>query len=397
MAQIQLLKRFSYTHYTLRTGGLNILTSSNSGAIPGANTVIRMRDIAAEAGFSQSTVSYVLNGRAADMRICEETQRRIFEVAADLGYRRNEVARTMVTGRSQTFAFMTQGPSDELAIRIMVGAQEEADEHGYIIKLFPVTPRMNFQTRIDRCMEQRIAGVLAVNITPESLQYLHSETRRFGVPAALIDDAPAEHDAIRIVADNDLGVRQAIEHLEGLGHRHIAFVAANAGSPPSEARRKSFQATMRERSLPLGRHSVIQTNWHDGAIIEKGVLQLMSRPGDAPTALLCAGDKIALVVQRALRKIGCRVPDDISVVGYANFQMSLYADPPLTTVGQPFEEMGRLAVRHILERIGDPEITEPIDLELPTHLVIRESTAPARVGKLAVECAARARVTLERE
>ena len=338
--------------------------------------MVKIRDIAAKAGFSQATVSYVLNQRGGDMRIREETQQKILDVASEMGYRRNDVARTMVTGRSMNFAFMTQGPSDELAIRIMIGAQEEADEHSYVIKLFPVTSKMNFQTRIERCMEQRIAGVLAVNITPEALQYLHQETQRFGVPAALLDDAPAVHSAIRIVADNDLGVHQALEHLTALGHRHIAFVSAHDGSPPSEARAQSFIQGMQVLGLPLFPYSVINTNWHNSEIIEAGIHSLMgnSHP-ERPTALLCAGDKIALVALRTLRKMGLSVPEDVSVVGFADFKMASYADPPLTTVAQPFEEMGRLAVRLLLERIANPKITTPLDIALPTELIIRESTA----------------------
>lgn len=342
--------------------------------------MVKMSDIALRVGVSQTTVSYVLNRRGADMRINAETQQRILDVASEMGYRRNEVARTMVTGRTRNFAFMTQGPNDELAIRIMVGAQEQADEHDYVIQLFPVTPKMNFQKRIERCMEQRIAGVLVVNITPEAMQHLDLETKRFGVPAVLLDDAPTTHSAIRIVADNDLGVRQAIQHLAGLGHRRIGFISGHEGSPPGEARGQSFLQVMQEMNLSLHPRSIIHTNWHQQDVIAQGVRQFMSvAPEVRPTALLCAGDKIAFVAMRTLRALGYSVPHDVSVMGFADFRMGAYSDPPLTTVAQPFEDMGRVAVRHLMERITTPKNVEPIDIALPTRLVVRESTAAPRV------------------
>lgn len=337
--------------------------------------MVRMSDIAAKAGVSQATVSYVLNQRGADMRICAETRERVLVVAAELGYRRNENARTMVTGRSYNFALMTQGPQDELAIRIMVGAQEVADENGYVMKLFPVTAKMDFRTRIDRCMEQRIAGVLAVNITPEAMRYLNQEAKRFSVPAVLLDDAPPSRDNLRIIADNAMGVRQAMQHLVGLGHRRIAFVSAHLPSPPADAREAFFHEIAAQLGMETRR---IETNWHDGVIIERGVRQLFAEPDWKPTALLCAGDKIAMVALRTARRMGLRVPEDVSVVGFANMAMSQYADPPLTTVAQPFEEMGRRAVSYLLEQIGRGVNLPLQDILLPTELIVRESTAAAK-------------------
>ena len=337
--------------------------------------MVRMSDIAAKAGVSQATVSYVLNKRAADMRICEETCERILVVAAELGYRRNEVARSMVTGRSFNFALMTQGTNDELVIRVMVGAHEIADEHGYVMKLFPVTAKMDFRSRIDRCMEQRTAGILAVNIVPEAMDYLNQETRRFNVPVVLLDDAPATGQSTRILADNALGVRQAMEHLVGLGHRRIAFVSAHSPSPPAAARERSFLQLAAEYAVES---RLINTNWHDGEIIDAGVRHLFADPrGWHPTALLCAGDKIAMVALRTARRLGLRVPEDLSVMGFANLSMSIYADPPLTTVAQPIEEMGRLAINCLLDEINSGVRTPSRDIQLPTELVVRESTGPA--------------------
>lgn len=340
--------------------------------------MVRMSDIAARAGVSQATVSYVLNERSAAMRIGEETRLRILDVAAELGYRRNEVARNMVTGRTTNFGFLTRTPASELSTRLIVGAQEEADDHGFDIKLQPTEPRMGFRARIDRCMEQRMAGILAYNIGPEALEYLNTEAKRFHTPVALVDDGPEQHDGVRVIADNALGVRQAVEHLAGLGHRRIAFISAQADSPPAQIRESHFADIMQSLGLPVSQDSVLPADWDDHDIIAGQVSRVLASEAKRPTALVCAGDKIAMVVLQTAHSLGFYVPRDLSVVGFANFQMAAFAYPPLTTVSQPFEEMGRLAVRHLLERIKHPENTAAADFVLPTRLVVRESTASPR-------------------
>lgn len=339
--------------------------------------MVRMSDIAAKAGVSQATVSYVLNERSAAMRIGDETRLRILDVAAELGYRRNEVARNMVTGRTTNFGFLTRTPSSELSTRLLVGAQEEADDHGYDIKLLPTARTLDYKARIDRCVEQRMAGILAYNLGGEGLEYLHSEARRFRIPIALVDDGPSEHDGVRVIANNELGVRQAIEHLVQLGHRRIACVSAQSFSPPAQERERYFTAIMASMGLPLHDDSIVRGDWDNVEVISPQVTRLLSVESKRPTALLCAGDKIAMVALQTAHKLGFFVPRDLSIVGFANFQMAAFAYPPLTTVSQPFEEMGRLAVRHLLERIKNPEINAPADFVLPTRLVVRESTGRA--------------------
>jgi LacI family transcriptional regulator len=337
-----------------------------------------MRDIAARVGVSQATVSYVLNGRKSGVPVREEMRQRILQTAAELGYRRNDLARAMASGKNYVLGFVTRIPGEESSNRIMLGAQEMASEKDYHIKLLPMAGTADYETAFARLAEQRLAGVLALNLKPDAVECLRRETQPFKIPVVLVDDPPPQDWATCVISDDADGLRQAIAHLRQLGHRRIGYVSAQRNSPLAERRRESFLRLMAENGLPVPDEYVVATDWRKPDIIEQGVRTLLEpgRPRHAyPTALVCAGDPIAMVTQRTARALGFQVPHDLSIVGFADFLFATYADPPLTTVAQPYEEMGHLAVRYLL---GDlPAGTPAQTFQVPTRLVVRDSTTVA--------------------
>lgn len=341
--------------------------------------MVTMNDIAARVGVSQATVSYVLNGRKSGVPVREEMRTRILQMAEELGYRRNDLARAMASGKNYVFGFVTRNPGDESSTRIMVGAQEEAGERGYLIKLLPMTGASDTTQVFARLAEQRLAGVLALGIKADVVESLRVETQRFGMPVVLLDDPPPQDWTTSVVSDDSDGIRQSIAHLTQLGHRRIGFVSAQRNSPLAQRRCEAFLRVMAENDLPVPDDLLIATDWKKPSIIEEKVRSLLERGkaySEYPTALLCAGDLIAMVVQRTARTCGWRVPDDLSIVGFADFLCSTYADPPLTTVAQPYEEMGRMAVRHLLDEASLNSGAHAITA--PTRLIVRASTGAAR-------------------
>lgn len=349
--------------------------------------MVTMSKIAERVGVSQATVSYVLNNRNNGISIRPETRQRILDTASEMGYRRNDLARAMVTGKNFVLGFLTRNPGDEGAARMMVGAQEEANRGGYFIKLLPVPADGDYRACIERSIEQRLAGILVQNLAPAMLELLRTEAHRYNIPVVLIDDVPPEAWATRVTSDDELGIREAIAHLRELGHRRIGFVAAQAHSVLSQARTAAFRAAMAEAGLNAPDAHICWTDWRKADVIEREVGRLLSGPGDKPTALLCAGDLIAMTTLRTARQLGFALPQQLSVVGFADFLMAEFADPPLTTIAQPFEAMGRAAVQALLER-GVPAASaadlpvetapgagEPAPILLPAHLKIRASTA----------------------
>lgn len=342
--------------------------------------MVTMNDIATRAGVSQATVSYVLNGRNDGIRIREETRQRILEMATELGYRRNDLARAMVTGKTFVLGFLTRNPSAEGSSRILVGAHEEANKHGYFVKMLPIAGDEDYKSSIQRCMEQRLAGILVQNLGPDALDYLKTETSRFKMPVVMMDDMPVQNWGSCVTSDDEHGLQTGIKHLVQLGHRRIGFVSAQASTLLAQERERKFRVLMKKANLTVSDNAVIFTDWQDATVIEDGVRKLLSDPSTRPTALMCAGDMIAMVTQRTARAMGINVPRDLSVVGFANFLMSNFADPPLTTIAQPFEEIGRLSVRALLgtgkKNDAPAMMTNPVIV--PSDLVVRASTAPPR-------------------
>jgi LacI family transcriptional regulator len=342
-----------------------------------ASTMVTMRDIAAQVGVSQATVSYVLNGRKSGVPVREEMRERILKTATELGYRRNDLARAMASGKNYVLGFVTRIPGQESSNRIMVGAQEEATKNGYMIKLVSMADTLDYQAAFARMAEQRFAGVLALNLKVEGVDSLRDETRRFDIPVALLDDPPPQDWATTVVCDDSDGLRQAIEHLRQLGHRRIAFISGQRSSSMAEQRRQSFLDHMARLGLSVPPEYLIATDWIKPDIMEQGARELLApgRPRNAyPTAIVCAGDLIAMVAQRTARALGYQVPQDLSVVGFADFLFAAFADPPLTTIAQAYEEMGRLGVQQILQQ--NSAISPPSTILVPTHLVVRASTGP---------------------
>ena len=351
-----------------------------------------MQDIAVRAGVSRAAVSFVLNERQrANGTISEETRQRILEAAAALDYRRNELARAVVTGQNRMLGFVTALPAADAVMRMLVGAIEEAETQGFTIKVMHLrNERVIDQASITRCQELRLAGVVALYLAPAALDYLRHEMAAFGIPVAVADDQVPQAVGLQVVTDYGMGMGQVVAHLVGEGHRRIAFLGARSGQGEgawgAQARVAGFRAAMRRYGLTVKARDIIRSPWETGAV-EAAVTtwlrtQMQTRP--RPTALVTATDPLALIACRAARARGLRLPHELSVVGFGNLTMAECGDPSLTTVEQPFGAIGATTVRHLIERsaginanLKQKDFTDEMNLiQLPTQLVARSSTMP---------------------
>lgn len=171
------------------------------------------------------------------------------------------------------------------------------------------------------------------------------------------------------------GCRAVADHLAELGHTRIAYVGGRVDSDASQFREAGFRAAMAAYHREVAAWQIVDGNWLPDDIA-RAVTGLWQRPeNERPTALMCADDKTALAAIRTLRGLGYSVPRDVSVVGFADLEMATFCDPPLTTVSQPFYDMGRTAVQMLIDLVeGDGSGR---DILLPTQLTVRQSTAPA--------------------
>lgn len=335
-----------------------------------------MRDVAQEAGVSRTTVSFVLNGpNEQSMRIAEDTRRRVLEVAESMGYKRNDLVRAVVSGKSRMIGFLGFSARFESAARMLESALDEAERSGYTIKVLRFQEEPLGQATIEQCVQLRLAGVIALFPGERNLESLRREMQRYEIPFAVLDSSLPHSWGIRVVSDDTPGVELAVEHLAALGHRRITFLSGDANSPLSMMREAGYRNAMSRLGLAS---DVEHTFWRPEGE-KQAIAKFMERPEGHPTAILCWDDKVAMIVVRALRERGLRVPDDVSVVGFADLTVAELCDPPLTTVAQPFEEMGQVVVQQLIGRIeskSGASVAEPLERLLPTRLVVRQSTGP---------------------
>ena len=340
----------------------------------------KMSDIASRAGVSQTTVSFVLNDPANSARISVETRERVLEAARELGYSTNHLARAMRTGDTRMIGFLGGALTDEPVGAMLSGAIEEAASVGYTVKVLRVgAPGFAWQQLIGRIAEWRLTGVIALHLPQEMLEELWCDVRRGDTPLVLLDSRVSFDQVPHILSDDKSGVERAIAHLAALGHRRIGFLTGDEFSTLTRYREVAFREEMQRRwpqePLVIARGSFSERE--KSLVAAQQLLQLPR--AQRPTALLCAGDNIALAARQMAAQLKIEVPRELSLIGFANTQAALYCTPPLCSVAQPFEQMGRAAVQQLLRlaKADDSEAAaEVASTVLPTEFIERASTAP---------------------
>jgi DNA-binding LacI/PurR family transcriptional regulator len=306
--------------------------------------------------------------------------------AKELGYHRNEIARSVVTGKSRSIGFLTASPREDMVGQMLTGAVDEAMDRGYFVSVLHLRNDHDVDTdTLERCLEMRLAGALVLYAGGAAFKEFRQEMSLSGAPVAILDDSEPQSRGLHLLTDYEMGMDQAVLHLTQLGHRDIVFLAGGAkaeNNAGNDAREVAFLNALNRYALPITDRSIMHVSsmskWNSVDIVRS--LRPFIFSGKAPTAMICMTDQTALVAMRVIRACGLAVPDDISVVGFANLSVAETGDPPLTTVAQPFYTMGRVGMRLLVDKIED---TSPYRLEtdalhqslLPTSLVIRESTA----------------------
>lgn len=327
-----------------------------------------MADVAALAGVSPQTVSRVLRGLD---NVTDVTRLQVEAAVEQLGYRRTGLARALVTGRSMTIGVLTHETDYYARSSMMLGIQRATHDSGYFVSAAGTTSLSSaaITEAIDRLRNQGVDGlVIAVPIWDEAA--LNKITA--GVPTVVIDGSSTDVDEL-VRVDQEAAGRIATEHLLSLGHRTVWHVGGPTAWKDAAGRTTGWSSVLREHGI--AEPPVLQGDWSPESGYRNGLL--LGRMADV-TAVFVSSDEMAFGVIRALAELGHRVPEDVSVVGMDDIALAPYSTPPLTTIRQPFEEMGRIAVQHVLSLIDDPDGPRESVVMLP-ELIVRGSTAPPTV------------------
>jgi DNA-binding LacI/PurR family transcriptional regulator len=344
--------------------------------------MVTLKDIANRLGLSPTTISQVLNGNGERLRIKPETCARVVAAARSMGYQPSEAPRSMVRGHSRLVAYLAPLVWPEFVASHIEGAAREANRHQLLMQIVAWNLVDDFASAIDSLVSHNPLGVLVQAASVPELEVILEKTRRRKIPLVTLDSASARKKGIlRIRCDEAQGADLAVDHLAALGHRRIALLTRPWNPTPDDTfadlRQKGFLKAMAKRKLPTPPGHVL--NAQEGDQIAAAVTALFANRKQAPTALFCVADTLALPAMKSLRAMGLRVPDDVSVVGFGEMMMSAYCDPELTTVRQPYRDIGARGVQRLIDLRAGRAIPGGEEI-FPVELVVRASTAPAPRG-----------------
>jgi LacI family transcriptional regulator len=324
---------------------------------------VRMKDIANTLGVSQTTVSHVLTGRDGEFRIRPATAQRVRDAAQRLGYRSSALAKSLKHSRAYSLALAVGDLTDPFWGGLAVGAQQEAERHGYVLVVNHTGETLEKERQLLEMLRQRrVDGLI---LAPAHLKPSHlSALQREGRPFVLVDRTIDGLDVPCAITDSILGLRLAVDHLVNRGHRQIGYIGGPTYITTFRDRRLGFHQALASHGLRPGPYVVVRRSDPEEA---RRAAERLFRRRPAATAVIAANLWLTIGTLRA-------APEDVVIVGFDDLYIADLLRRPITTIAQPVEELGREAVRLLLEEIAKPGGHRRV--VLPPRLVVRGGGQP---------------------
>jgi DNA-binding LacI/PurR family transcriptional regulator len=329
----------------------------------------RLSEVAQKVGVSEATVSRVLNGKPG---VSEATRQAVLTALDVLGYERP----TQLRGeRARLVGLVLPELQNPIfpALADVVGSA--LAQQGFTPVLCTCTGGVSEPDYVELLLAQQVSGVVFAggsHAEEDASHEHHYELVRRKLPVVLVN-ASIELDYPVVSCDDAVAVEQAFGHLTALGHQRIGMVLGPRDHIPSRRKLVAFRQCAERAGLTVDEHTIGHTMFS----IEGGQAVGTRLVQNGITGLICASDLLGLGVIRAVRRLGLSTPEDVSVIGYDDSALMTCTDPPLTTVRQPIEAMGRAAVELLANLIAGSEVAHE-ELLFEPELVVRSSAAPAR-------------------
>jgi LacI family transcriptional regulator len=325
---------------------------------------ITIVDVAREASVSLTTTSRVINN---EDHVRPEKRERVLRAMARLGYTVNQQARSLRGGRSHMVGLVVRDVGTAYAGEIVRGIDLELADSQYDMMLYTTHRRKTQESAYVTMLSRGMADGLLLILPRHPEMYLQALRQRH-FPHVLIDHQGIDNQGPAVGATNWQGAFDATHYLLELGHRRIGFITGTMDLGCSRDRLSGYQTALKQWGL-LPAPALIREGDFFQTCGYTAAHELLALP-EPPTAIFASNDVMAFGVMEAVRDHHLRIPEDISIVGFDDVPQATQVHPPLTTVRQPLEAMGRAAARLLLEIIEDPEALSQ-RIELPTELAIR--------------------------
>ena len=336
-------------------------------------TKITIFDVAAAADISYGTVSRVLND---DPHVKASTRERVRQVIDELGYQVNRQAQSLARRQTQTVGALVPDLGTGYIGEIIRGVDAELDRAGYDLVLFTTHRRAAKEANYVASLAQGAVDGLLLVLPRSPVDYLGALSGR-DFPHVLIDHQGVDTNSPAVGAANWQGAYGATEYLINLGHRRIGFITGSMDLGCAQDRLEGYKAALRTFHTAEDPELIFEGDFfqNSGVAAANVLLDLAA----APTAIFASNDVMAMGAMDVIRHRGFRIPDDISIIGFDNIPQAAMVYPPLTTVQQPLEQMGRVATQVLLGMFKNPE-KQVVRMALPTELIVRGSTSRCKDG-----------------
>lgn len=330
-----------------------------------------MKDVAAHAGVSLSTVSYVLNDSGP---VASDRRARVLDAIRILNYTPNESARSLKRRSASTIGLIVPDLANQYFALVAEGVEREASERGVLVVLcVPQATGKSDDFYAQLLRSQRLDGVVYLSATG-TLPSLILELTRSGA-VVLVDEQMPGFKLPAVVADNRRGAREIAQHVIGAGHQRIALIGGPAPLWSADQRLAGYR-----EALAAAGHNPDEVPFLGGDYRQRSGYELAAKaldvaPAERPTALICANDLMAFGALEYCRSQGIQVPADLTIVGFDDVPTASLVTPRLTTIRQPATDLGAAAARLLFALIADEEEATP-PMPFPTTLMERESVGP---------------------
>ena len=334
-----------------------------------------IKDVAARAGVSFTTVSHVVNNTRP---VSSEVRAKVEAAIRELNFVPSAVARSLKARTTSTIGVVVPNSTNPYFAEISRGIEGYFERRGYCVILGNSDDEPEKQRKYLRVLiERRIDGLIVASAGDQDT--LRDALGRTDVPVVIVDREVPGVQADLVQIDHEEGAYMAARHLLELGHRRIACISGPSQMVVSEARVHGFIRALREASIEVEGCQVIASDYTSSGGYEAAVSLLRNSP---PTAIFAANDVMALGALRAAAERGLSVPRDLSVIGFDDIAMSRFFYPALTTVGQSILMLGERAAQTLLERVTRDVEGEARRIIIAPNLIVRESTGAPRTHEI---------------
>lgn len=335
--------------------------------------MVTIYDIAKRAGCASSTVSKALNN---SKEVSQKRKEEILAIAKEMGYVPNANARLLKTKNSWSIGILFSedlniGLEHHFFSGVLQAFKVYVEALGYEVTFVSKKVGSQELTYLEWCKYRNIDGVLilTVDINDQNLK----ELTESGIPIVTVDNGLI--NVPTIISDNEQGTRMAVEYLKLKGAEHIAHIAGPLRSFAASERLQAYKKTLRQLGMEIKEELIVEANNYDYKSGKNALNQLLKKCKTVPRAIYAASDDIALGAIIALKEHGYKVPEDVSVIGFDNIELTRYTSPSLTTISQDKTVIGTEAAKHLIAMInGEKNILPGIVKRVPVELMIREST-----------------------